>query len=174
MRHFSQSLPVALIVSLFPWTANAAREDLVIESEWILEASREEVWRAWTTPEGIRSFFAPACNIELEVDGLYEIFFTPDAEPGQRGADNMRILVLEPMERLAFTWNAPTSLPNARRQRTRVTLVFESLGEHRTRLEFRHDGFGRGDEWRRAHEYFTQAWNGVVLPRLVASFTGEP
>ena len=63
----------------------------VIRCEVTVPASVNEVWHAWATEEGIVTFFAPACNVELRVDGPYEIFFNPEAEPGQRGAEGMRV-----------------------------------------------------------------------------------
>ena len=148
--------------------------DRTIKADLILEANLERVWNAWTTPEGVKGFFAPGCNIDLRVDGLYEIFFDPQAEPGKRGADGMRILALEPMKRLSFTWSAPTSQPYVRRQRTHVTLFFDELGNGRTRLRLSHGGWGEGEEWDRAFEYFMVAWKETVLPRLEQYLTHGP
>ena len=36
-----------------------------IEKEQLVSAAPDEVWRAWTTNEGVRSFFAPDSDIEL-------------------------------------------------------------------------------------------------------------
>ena len=63
---------------------------------------------------GARSFFAPACNIDLRVGGAYEMFFNPEGEPGSRGGEGIRILAIQPKKMLAFTWTAPPHLPNAR------------------------------------------------------------
>ena len=51
----------------------------VIRAETIVDASRDEVWDAWTTEKGIKSFLGPACSIELRVDGPYEIYFDLEA-----------------------------------------------------------------------------------------------
>jgi uncharacterized protein YndB with AHSA1/START domain len=64
--------------------------DRAIREEVIVEASVDAVWDAWTTEAGVRSFFAPACAVELRVNGPYEIVFNPEAKPGQRGAEGMR------------------------------------------------------------------------------------
>lgn len=55
--------------------------------EVTVDAPVSDVWEAWTTREGVASFFAPDCRIELEVGGAYEMYFIPDAEPGQRGGE---------------------------------------------------------------------------------------
>lgn len=146
----------------------------VISGEVVVDAVPDEVWKAWTTEEGIKSFFAPGCNVELKVGGLYEIFFAPGNPPGERGADGMGLLALEPGRMLSFTWNAPLHMPNVRRQQTHVVIRLEEEGGGRTRVTLRHDGWGEGDEWDMAFEYFDKAWNDVVLPRLRYRFSVGP
>jgi len=75
---------------------------------------------------------------------------------------------------LSFTWNAPPSIPEVRPQRTHVLLRFYAEGEERTRLTFHHDGWGIGEEWDRAYEYFSRAWPEVVLKRLQYRFDHGP
>jgi uncharacterized protein YndB with AHSA1/START domain len=145
-----------------------------ISGEVVVDAPIEDVWAAWTTEQGIKSFFAPACNVELRPDGPYEIFFIPDAEPGMRGADDMRVLAFQRPAMLSFTWNAPPSLPNVRGQRTHVVVRLSTAGDRRTRVRLTHDGWGEGGEWDRAFEYFDRAWNDVVLPRLTERFRSGP
>ena len=36
----------------------------IIHAETIVDASLDRAWDAWTAEEGIKSFFAPACNID--------------------------------------------------------------------------------------------------------------
>lgn len=129
-----------------------------------VRAPLERVWELWTTNEGVRSFFAPGSNIDAKVDGMYELFFAPSAPVGQRGAEGMRLLVVEPRQRIAFTWNAPASLAEIREQRTVVTVTFDAVGADSTLVTLRHTGWGAGPQWEKAIGYFEQAWNGFVMP----------
>jgi uncharacterized protein YndB with AHSA1/START domain len=138
----------------------------VLTAQMELNVPVEKAWTAWTTTEGIKTFFAPGGLIEPQVDGLYEIYFMPAAKPGLRGADGMRVLGFEPMRRLAFTWNAPPSIPEIRGQRTMVVLEFEAVSATRSRVRFTHLGWGEGKSWDAAYEYFDKAWNAIVLPRF--------
>jgi uncharacterized protein YndB with AHSA1/START domain len=124
----------------------------------------ERAWKLWTTDAGVRSFFAPGSHIDLRVEGAYEIFFAPAAPPGARGADGMRLLAVEPQRRLAFTWNAPSSMPYVRAQRTVVMVDFAPAGPDSARVTLRHIGWGSGPEWDEAIRYFDRAWNGFVMP----------
>jgi len=148
--------------------------DRALRSELVVEAPLADVWNAWTTDAGIRSFFAPAGHVDLHVDGTYDVWFFPEEEPGRRGAEGMRILVHEPMARFSFTWDAPPSIPTVRNQRTVVMLEFAPAGDDGTRLRFTQTGWGRGEDWDRAFEYFRNAWGAKVLPRLLHRFAVGP
>jgi uncharacterized protein YndB with AHSA1/START domain len=138
----------------------------VLTTEFEVNAPIEKVWEAWTTPDGIKTFFAPDCKVDLQVDGAYEIYFDLKAKPGARGGEGMRILGLEPMRRFAFTWSAPPTIPDIRGQRTMVILEFEKKDARRTLVRFTHLGWGEGASWDKAYEYFDHAWNEVVLPHF--------
>ena len=144
----------------------AQNRDRVIRGEVVVEASVDEAWDAWTTEEGLKTFFAPECNIDLRVDGPYEMFFDLDEEPGRRGSEGTRILAFQPKVMLAFTWNAPLHLPHVREHFTHVVVRFRELAERQTAVSLTHDGWGEGEEWDEAYTYFQRAWNDVVLPRL--------
>ena len=77
-------------------TLSAVASNRMLTTEFEVNAPIEKVWEAWTTPEGIKTFYAPDCKVDLRVDGAYEIYLTPEAKPGERGGEGMRILGLEP------------------------------------------------------------------------------
>ena len=140
--------------------------------ETLVSAPIDEVWTAWTTREGIKSFFAPDAHVDLRVDGPYEIFFMPDHPAGCRGADGMRILSFQAPRMLAFTWNAPPHLPEPRAQHTHVIVRLEEAGGG-TKVGLWHDGWGLGGQWDEAVRYFERAWK-IVLDRLQERFTRGP
>ena len=133
-----------------------------IELHVLVHAPVEQVWKAWTTTDGVKTFFGPDANIEPRVDGLFEVYMNPLAEPGQKGSDGMRILALEENKLLAFTWNAPPDYPDIRRQRTHVVVRFESMGAAETLVTLHHDGWGDGGNWDKTFKYFSAAWPNVL------------
>jgi uncharacterized protein YndB with AHSA1/START domain len=133
-----------------------------------------EVWHAWTTEEGALSFFAPKCNIDLKPGGAYEMLFDLDAEHGNQGGEGMVVMAVQPLRMLAFTWNAPPDLPSVRGQMTHVVIRIFDAGAGETRVTLRHDGWGEGNEWDEAIQYFSSAWADVVLPRLKYRFESGP
>lgn len=153
-------------------TATCAAER-ALNKEIVLDATVEQAWQAWTTREGIVSFFAPDAMVEARVGGPFQIYFDPLAAPGSKGADDMRFMALQPMRMLSFDWNAPPSLPEVRKQRTFVVLHFEPLGEKQARVTLTHIGWGDGGEWDKAYAYFDRAW-GNVLANLKKRFESGP
>jgi uncharacterized protein YndB with AHSA1/START domain len=144
-----------------------------IEAKITVKAGVNEVWKAWTTSEGIKTFFAPDASVELRVDGPFRIYINPLAEAGMRGADEMRIIGFQEGRMLSFTWNAPPFLPEARKQRTVVIVRFAARGEDLTDVTLHHLGWGEGGEWDQAYDYFSRSWPGV-LKNLKKRFDDGP
>ena len=165
MRRF---ILVLLILCAAP--AAFALTEPYVHAEVIVNAPVDDVWNAWTTVDGVKSFFAGGANIEPKVGGAYEIFFDPSKPAGQRGADGMRILLLEPKSAIAFTWNAPPSFGPLRGQLTHVIVRLYAAGEGKTRVSLTHSGFGTGPEWDKLRDYFQNAWTTYVLARLEQRF----
>jgi uncharacterized protein YndB with AHSA1/START domain len=133
----------------------------------------EAVWAAWTDPAHVREWFAREAVIELQPLGRFEILFAPEAPAGSRGAENNLVLAVQAPEMLAFTWDAPPHLPEARRQRTSVVVRLEPLAAGGTRVWFEQSGWGRGGQWDQAYDYFTGAWK-TVLALLHRRFESGP
>ena len=59
-----------------PWTQSVERAiDKTIE----IAATLDDAWAAWTTRDGIVSFFAPDAKIEPRVGGAFEVYIDPGA-----------------------------------------------------------------------------------------------
>ncbi|MDQ6894438.1 MAG: SRPBCC domain-containing protein [Acidobacteriota bacterium] len=157
------------------------RTDRTIRLEGVVDAPPSEVYRLWTTEEGVKRFFAPAARIGSRPGEEYTIAFFPDEDPealvhGTRGA---RILELVPGKKLSFEWvtfagdqkrddHAPPyaepALRNASPLPTWVELTFDPVegDPSRTLVRFRHYGFGKGPLWEKSFHWFERAWGGVL------------
>jgi uncharacterized protein YndB with AHSA1/START domain len=151
----------------------AAAAERAIDKTVVVNATLDQVWLAWTTREGIVSFFAPDAQIEPRVGGAFHIHVDPGAAPGAKGADDMRFMALQPKKMISFDWNAPPSLPEARAQRTFVTVRFAPLSDSTTQVSLHHTGWGDGGEWDKAYAYFDRAW-GAVLGNLQKRYVQGP
>ena len=144
-----------------------------IEKDVVVRATLDEAWAAWTTREGIISFFAPDAMIEPRVGGAFHIHIDPGAQPGAKGADDMRFMALQPKKMLSFDWNAPPHLPEARAQRTFVVVRFVAVDDKSTKVTLHHSGWGEGGEWDKTYAYFDRSW-GTVLANLKKRFETGP
>lgn len=85
----------------------------------------------------------------------------------------MRVLAVQQNRLFSFTWNAPPHLPEARAQRTFVTVRLHPLSAGETRVRLTHVGWGDGGQWDQAYDYFDKAW-GAVLGNLQKRFVDGP
>ena len=144
-----------------------------IDKEMVVPATLDAAWAAWTTREGIVSFFAPDAVVDAKVGGPFQIYINPYGEPGMKGADDMRFLAVQPKQMITFDWNAPPSLPEARAQRTFVIVRFIVIDDKNTKVTLHHTGWGNGGEWDKTFTYFDRAW-GNVLANLKKRFETGP
>jgi len=166
MKHLLAALLLCVSIPVL------AAERAITESV-VVKAPIARVWAAWTTSAGIKTFFAPDAHVEARVDGPFQIYMDPLGAPGMKGADDMRILALQPETMLSFTWNAPPHLAEVRKQRTYVTIRLAPQGDAETLVTLYHGGWGTGGEWDQAYAYFSKAWP-TVLKHLQMSFVDGP
>jgi uncharacterized protein YndB with AHSA1/START domain len=161
-RRFCTALLTLLAAT--PAPGDGAAAERVLRKEVTISGTLEEVWRAWTTSEGIASFFAPQSEIEVRVGGKYELYIAADSPPGRRGTEGCHLLAYVPYDMLAFEWNAPPSIPSLRdaNAHTQVVLRFDEAGAGRVRVRFAQLGWGEGEDWEKCYAYFDRAWTNVL------------
>lgn len=165
---------LTIVAAILTTSISIAQQERSIVGEILVLGQLAEVYNAWTTVEGIKTFFAPDGKVELKAYGSYEMYFLPNAEQGSKGGEGCKILAFENNKMLSFTWNAPPSLPEVRKHFTHVTIYFFSEGKDLTKVKLIHNGWGTGEEWDKAFNYFSTAWLKVVLPRLKYRFQNGP
>lgn len=153
--------------------APKAAAERVLSKEVVVKAPRAEVWRAFTTTEGVKTFFSPGAKVELRSGGPYEVYFNPQAPAGSQGCEGCRVLSYVPEEMLSFTWSAPPDFPELRWQRTFVVVQLADAGAGQTRVKLTHAGWRDGAEWDKLYGYFDKAW-GMVLGNLQKRFESGP
>jgi len=151
-----------------------------IEAQSVIAAPREEVWKAYTTSAGWKSFVGVESRIEARPGGPFEVYFGANYPEGQRGSEGCTVLSLDPGHMISYSWNAPPTLPHTRAKRTWVVVTFEELAGKSTRVRLKHMGFAERaveeteheQEWKDTRMYFVHAWPNV-LKALRAKFEPE-
>ncbi len=156
----------------------ASESEKTIVRSATINATPAEVWRAWTTSEGMTEWWVEEANIELKIGGKFELYMLPDnAEfEGNRGSERCTILAYAPERMLSATWNAPPNFSEQRFQHTRITLLFEPVEDGaRTKVTLIHSGWpkdGMNDKtskWPQVYQYFESAWT-FVFDRMTMHF----
>ncbi len=146
----------------------------VLRKETVLTEPLEEVWKPWTTTEGVVTFFAPRANVQLAVGGPYQLYFDLKAPVGFQGTEGCKVLGFEPLRSLSFEFVAPPQFPNVRRLRTRVDVRFEEVQRGGlVKVSLVHSGFLEGQEWDESFEFFDWSWD-LVLGRFLYRFSSGP
>lgn len=136
-------------------------------------APRKEVWAAWTTKDGVKTFFAPEALIEPTRGGRYELHFDPGSPKGKRGSEGCVVVEAKPETLLVFTWNFPPTLPTIRDAHTIVRVRFMEQGPRQTKVSLEQMGWQTGEDWDQGYQYFSSAW-ATVLERLKMRFAKGP
>jgi len=143
----------------------------VIRLEEIIEAPAAEVWKAWTTVEGLRTFLAPDAVIDVRPGGPWEIHFEPGAPAGSRGSEGCKVLEVKKGRLLVFEWNFVPGSP-IRDLKTTVTVEINPFGGQ-CQVGLEQVGWKEGPDWDAGFAYFSQAWS-LVLARLEHRFREGP
>jgi uncharacterized protein YndB with AHSA1/START domain len=109
----------------------------------IIDAPREEVFRAWTDPQQLRQwwgpgeFSCPEAQVDLRPGGTYRLAMQPaEGDPFIVGGTYHEV---EEPRRLVYTWRWETG-PAADGSESLVTVEFNERGEH-TELVLTHTDF---------------------------------
>src|SRR5512140_1581558 len=144
----------------------AGAEGRVLRIEITVPAPRAEVWKAFSTSEGLSTWLAPNSNVELKPGGEWMVHFPG----GSTGGGN--IVSFVPGREIVLKALAPDQFPTVRAQRTTARFELEDHGKG-TLVRLTQTGWQDGDEWDRAYEYLT-AGNAQLMATLHRRFVSGP
>ena len=115
----------------------AEGDELVLVQEAWFDAPVADLWRAYTTAEGMRSWAAPAAEVDLRIGGEIRTNYLPGKKVGEEGTNTVHVLAYVP-ERLLTLQAEPSPLwPESLRaeaDRFSNVILFEALGEKRSHV----------------------------------------
>lgn len=136
----------------------------------VVNAPIADVWRAWTTSEGLSAMLGRTATVELRVGGPFEILFSDTAPEGERGSEGCSVLSFIPGRMLSFSWNAPPQFPHARAHPAHVVVELRPINDSSTEITLTHAGLDtlahqhpeHAGEYRAVRAYFADAWPRVM------------
>ena len=145
-----------------------------ISHEGVVESSVEQVWAAFTTSEGLRSWLAPHAEIDLKVGGLMRTNYNPQGQLGDAGTIENVILSFEPQRMMSIKVAKPPAnfpFPNAVHKMWTV-LYFSPASPGRTNVREVTLGFGPDPESQRMRAFFNHG-NASTLSQLQRRFAAK-
>jgi uncharacterized protein YndB with AHSA1/START domain len=141
----------------------------VVHITEVIDAPREEVFRAWTEPEQIRrwwgpgEFTCPSAEVDLRPGGSYRLAMQPsEGDPFIVGGTYHEV---EPPARLVYSWRWETG-PAADGSESLVSVDFHDKGEQ-TELVLTHTNFPEGH----GPAPYRMGWEGGLV-KFAALFSG--
>ena len=142
-----------------------------ITTEGVVSAPVAEVWSAFATSEGLRSWMAPHADIDLRVDGLMRANYKPEGTLGDGSTIVNRVLSFEPRRMLSMrVAKAPDDFPFPGAIMAMWTVVyFDALPDAKTHLRVVSMGFTPDAESQKMRAFFERG-NAYTLMKLQEKF----
>ncbi len=160
------ALAMAASSLVAPAPIKAAAADKVLVIEVVVPAAIGEVWKAFTTSEGLSTWLTPGAVVDLREGGEWTAHFPGGSTGGGT------ILSFIPEKELVLSALAPDRFPTVRATRTRARFQFESKGDS-TVVRLTQTGWKEGEEWVKAYEYL-MVGNAQLLATLHHRFVSGP
>lgn len=147
----------------------------VLCQEIVVDAPVEAVWEVLTTSAGWESWAVPFAEVDLELGGLIETSYDPDAQPGDPDNIRNRILSYLPYRMLSIqAVQAPPGFEYADLLPSLHSVIeLEPAGDGKTRVAISGVGYRSGEGYDRLLEFFRQG-NAWTFERLARRFREGP
>jgi uncharacterized protein YndB with AHSA1/START domain len=139
--------------------------------EGFVEAPLRDVWRAWSTSDGLQSWMAAHAEIDLRVGGQMRANYHPDSSLDDAQTIVNTVLSFEPERMISIkvsTFPDGFPFPNAIGKMWSV-IYFEAAGPARTHVRSVSLGFEVDEESQKMRAFFEQG-NAVTLAELQDRF----
>lgn len=172
MRQRLQTIAASMLVLagvLAGCPAGADQQQLV--SEAIINAPVKEVWRLFTTKEGMESWMVAHAEIDLKVGGLMRTHYDPKGALGDPKTIVNQILTFEPERMFSIkVYQAPVDFPLPEAVKEMWTVIyFQPLEPGMTNVRIVGLGFTDAPDSQKLKDFFRQG-NGWTLEQLQKKF----
>ncbi len=141
----------------------------VLRQEFVVPASREEVWKTMTTTEGLRTFLSPTVFVELKTGGRFDSNYRLDARLSDPDTIHNTVLAYVPLEMFAIRIGLTDRFPRGPRESGTLfsVLTLHDAGSGRTKMVESVVGFGAGPDWDNVYAFFERgnAHEFIVLEK---------
>lgn len=139
-------------------------EELVLVQEVVVEAAVGDVWKAYVTAEGWKAWASPVAKVDLRAGGLIQTHYDPKAKIGDAGTNTLHIVNYVPERILTLRAELSERWPDVMKEdegNLMNVIVFEPIGESRTRLLSYGVGYRDVPAYDKLMEFFIPANEGL-------------
>jgi uncharacterized protein YndB with AHSA1/START domain len=158
---------IAAASTIWAGAGSSASVDAIV-TEAVINAPVAEVWREWTTKEGLESWMVAKTEIDLRVGGTWRTSYSKTSSLDDDESIRHTILAYDPMKMFSMRTVRPPKnfpFPNAILN-TWTVVYFEPAGESRTKVTAHMLGFTDDEESRKMRAFFEDG-NRRTLDSLV-------
>ena len=172
-RHLACALFVLTLAAPAAAQNHAVRVEKIATPEKMLRfevtvpATVDEVWKAFTTREGLTTWLWSDARIDLKPGGDWLAVYPGGATGGGT------IVSVDAPRRIVISALAPEKYPTVRSERTRATFEFAPATPSGTMVTLVQTGWKSGSEWDAAYEYLSVG-NAQLFAQLRRRFESGP
>ena len=139
----------------------------VLRHELIVDASKDAVWKAFTTSEGWTSWAVPVAFVDFRRGGTIETSYDPNAKAGDPANIRHQVLSYLPGEMLSIrVIQTPPQFPfQELMDGMWAVFTFEDVGEGRTKVTSAGAGYLEGEGYDTLYDFF-ETGNATSLQQL--------
>jgi uncharacterized protein YndB with AHSA1/START domain len=149
-----------------------ATADQPIVTVGTVAAPVKDVWAAWTTNEGIRSWMVASGEVDFRIGGTYRTSYSKNID--LRGPDSIEntILVFDPMRMISMkNTKTPANFPFKEAvAKTWTVIYFKEIDPLRTEVTIRLNGYDSTEESVKMKAFFVKG-NQASMDALVRKFS---
>lgn len=147
----------------------------VLRHEAMVTAPVQQVWEAFTTAEGLKTFVAPNIELERRTGGKFHSNYRYGSKVGDPGTIYNTVLSYVPLRMFSFRIGLTGIFPKEARDAGTLfcVLEFEPVASARTKVSVSMVGWGDGPDWDWTWKFFDQG-NAYTLDQLYLRFEKGP
>ena len=129
----------------------------VLQLSIIVPATVKEVWKLFTTDEGLKKWIAPVAKIDMKIGGSIRTNYDSNKTVDDSSSIKLDIINYIEYEMLTLKVNLNNSFPAEAKKEDKnlqEILQFVKVGEHETKIISTMVGWGQGSNWDKAYSFF--------------------
>jgi uncharacterized protein YndB with AHSA1/START domain len=129
----------------------------VLQLSIIVPATVKEVWKLFTTDEGLKKWIAPVAKIDMKIGGSIRTNYDSNKTVDDSSSIKLDIINYIEYEMLTLKVNLNNSFPAEAKKEDKnlqEILQFVKVGEHETKIISTMVGWGQGSHWDKAYSFF--------------------